>query len=119
MATDVTKGSEQDASLLVVWQQGDQSAGERLFDRHADAVARFFENTVRRGAEDLTQATFLRVLEGGDRIREGGSFRAFMLGVARNVLREPIRELVRGRRIDPEEYSMADLEPRPSSGLDR
>lgn len=115
MATDVTKGSEQDASLLVVWQQGDQSAGERLFDRHADAVARFFENKVRRGAEDLTQATFLRVLEGRDRIREGGSFRAFMLGVARNVLREHIRELVRGERIDPEVDSMADLDPGPSS----
>ena len=59
----------------------------QLFDRHADAIARFFENKVRDGAEDLIQATFLRMMEGRERIL-GESFRAFMFGIARNVLRE-------------------------------
>ncbi|MEM9457915.1 MAG: sigma-70 family RNA polymerase sigma factor [Myxococcota bacterium] len=107
---------EQDFELLERWRGGDQQAGERFFDRHADAVARFFENKVRRGAEDLTQATFLRMLEGLDRMR-GGSVRAFLFGIARNVLREHLRELVRGREIDPASDSMAELAPGPSTVL--
>lgn len=115
MRSVVTEPAEQDAELLAAWRGGDQDAGERLFDRHADAVARFFENKVRRGAEDLTQATFLRMLEGLDRIRVDAAFRAFVFGVARNVLREHLRELGRGRKIDPSVDSMAGLAPGPST----
>lgn len=108
---------QQDAELLDAWRSGNDGAGERLFDRHADAVARFFENKVREGAEDLTQATFLRMIEGRERVHEGIAFRAFVLGIARNVLREHVRELVRGRQIDPEVDSMVALAPGPSSVL--
>jgi RNA polymerase sigma-70 factor (ECF subfamily) len=108
---------QQDAELLDTWRSGDDQAGERLFDRHADAVARFFENKVRDGAEDLTQATFLRMIEGRERVREGVAFRAFVLGIARNVLREHIREQVRGRKVDPEVDCMAELAPGPSTVL--
>jgi RNA polymerase sigma-70 factor (ECF subfamily) len=106
---------EQDAKLLASWREGDDRAGEQLFDRHADAVARFFENKVREGAEDLTQATFLRMIEGRDRIRDGVAFRAFVLGIAKNVLHEHLRALGRGRKIDPEVESMAALAPGPST----
>ncbi|MCA9708516.1 MAG: sigma-70 family RNA polymerase sigma factor [Myxococcales bacterium] len=105
----------QDAELLDAWRSGDQAAGERLFDRHADAVARFFENKVCRGAEDLTQATFLRMIEGRDRVRPEGSFAAFIFGIARNVLREHLRELARGRDVDPAVDSMAELAPGPTT----
>lgn len=111
----MTEDAGQDARLLVAWRGGDQAAGERLFDQHADAIARFFENKVRRGAEDLTQATFLRMLEGRDRIRNEGAFLVFAFGIARNVLREHIRELARGRRVDPEVDAMAELAPGPST----
>lgn len=111
----VTEDSGQDARLFAAWREGDQTAGEALFDLHADAVARFFENKVRRGAEDLTQATFLRMLEGRDRVRDGGAFRSFMLGVARNVLREHLRALARGHQIDPEVDCMAGLDPGPTT----
>jgi RNA polymerase sigma factor (sigma-70 family) len=106
---------QQDAALLDAWRRGDDRAGEQLFDRHADAVARFFENKVRGGAEDLTQATFLRMIEGRDRVRDGVAFRAFVIAIARNVLREHLRELGRGRQIDPDVDCMAELAPGPST----
>jgi RNA polymerase sigma-70 factor (ECF subfamily) len=112
---DVQEDWQQDAALLEAWRHGDDRAGERLFDRHADAVARFFENKVRVGAEDLTQATFLRMIEGRERIRDGVAFRAFVIGIARNVLREHLRELARGRQVDPEVECMAELAPGPST----
>lgn len=104
----------EDAELLEAWRRGDQAAGERLFDRNADAIARFFENKVRLGAEDLIQATFLRMIEGRDRIRMG-SFRGYVFGIARNVLREHLRELIRGREVDPEVDCMAVLAPGPTT----
>jgi RNA polymerase sigma factor (sigma-70 family) len=104
-----------DDELLAAWRGGDQAAGERLFDRHADAIARFFENKVTRGAEDLVQAAFLRMLEGRDRFRGEGTFRGFAFGVARNVLREHLRELIRDRQVDPSFDSMAELAPGPST----
>ncbi|MCA9709102.1 MAG: sigma-70 family RNA polymerase sigma factor [Myxococcales bacterium] len=115
MRRDVSDDREQDASLLLAWRGGDDRAGERLFDRHADAVARFFENKVCQGADDLIQATFLRMLEGRDQIREVRAFRAYVFGIARNVLREHLRELGRGRQVDPEVDSMAQLAPGPTS----
>lgn len=100
-----------DVELLEGWRAGDLNAGRKLYDRHADAVARFFENKVCVGAEDLTQQTFMLLVESRDRIREGLSFRAFVLGIARNVLRDHVRKLARGRAVDPEVDAMADLAP--------
>lgn len=105
---------EIDAQLLEAWRAGDDRAGERLFDRHVDAVARFFENKVREGVEDLTQATFLGMIESRERIREGRSLRAYLLAVARTVLRQHLGERARGP-FDPEVDSMAQLEPGPST----
>ena len=108
-----------DAELLEAWRAGEGEAGRQLFDRHADAVARFFENKVREGTDDLIQQTFLILVESRERIRDGVAFRAFVLGVARNVLREHLRKLVRGRAIDPEVETMADLAPGPSTVVGR
>jgi RNA polymerase sigma factor (sigma-70 family) len=104
-----------DAELLEAWRAGDVRAGAKLFDRHADAVARMFENKVCVGAEDLVQQTFLLLVESRDRIREGLTFRAFVLGIARNVLRDHVRKLARGRAVDPEVEAMADLAPGPTT----
>ena len=108
-----------DVELLEAWRTGDQRAGMRLYDRHADAVARFFENKVRESADDLIQQTFLRVVESRERIREGIALRGFILGVCRNVLREHLRSLSRKREIDPEVDSMAELAPGPTTMVGR
>lgn len=106
---------ERDAALLEAWRGGDDQAGEQLFDLHVDMVARFFETKVPEGAEDLTHTTFLRLFETRDSIRESAAFRAYLLAIARNVLREHLRALARGRQVDPEVDSMAALAPGPSS----
>jgi RNA polymerase sigma factor (sigma-70 family) len=106
-----------DAELLEAWRSGDSNAGAELYDRHADAVARFFENKVCVGTGDLVQQTFLLLVENRDRIRDGLTFRAFVLGIARNVLRDHVRKLARGRVVDPEVDAMADLAPGPTTVL--
>lgn len=104
-----------DVELLEAWRTGSVDAGAKLYDRHADVVTRFFENKVCVGATDLVQQTFLLLVESRDRIREGLTFRAFVLGIARNVLRDHARKLARGRAIDPEVDAMVDLAPGPTT----
>jgi RNA polymerase sigma factor (sigma-70 family) len=111
----VAADRDRDAELLEAWRGGDDRAGEQLFDRHADAVARFFENKVRESADDLTQTTFLRMIESRERVREGAAFRGYVFGIAQNVLREHLRRLARGRDVDPDVESMAELAPGPGT----
>jgi RNA polymerase sigma factor (sigma-70 family) len=115
MDRDATGKRRQDVELLEAWRSGDPRAGRQLFDRHSGAVVRFFENKVTVDAADLVHATFMRMFETRDRVRHAGSFRSHALGIARNVLREHIRALARGRDVDPEVDSMAKLAPGPST----
>jgi len=57
-------------------------------------------------AEDVTQETFLTLLQCGRRFdAERGSVAAFLYGIARNLV---MRRLERERRYEPEEDSTAD-----------
>ncbi len=106
----------EDVELLNAWKAGDRSAGARLFERHYASVLRFFYNK-KAGAtsKDLIQRTFLRCLEARDRIREGASFRAYLFGVARNVLLEHLRSVRRdNRRFDVMSTSIHDVSPQPT-----
>lgn len=76
-----------DRELLTRWSAGDAAAGEALFERHFDAVGRFFANKVDTGLEDLVQQTFLSCLEGAARFRGESAVRSWLLGIANNVLR--------------------------------
>lgn len=111
----MTDERDRDDQLLRAWRNGDARAGETLFDRHADAVARFLANKVDDDAAELTQATFVRMLDGRDRIRRGRAFRAYALTTAYNMLRKHLRELARGRMVDFAVDSIAGLARRPSS----
>jgi RNA polymerase sigma-70 factor (ECF subfamily) len=102
-----------DEQLLAQWRAGDLRAGDRLFERHDAAIIRFFRGMVRDGAEELVQDTFTRTVAGRDRIHS--SFRAYLFGIAWNVLRQHLRELARDRKIDPEVESMVNLDPGPST----
>lgn len=44
-----------DVELLEAWRGGDRRAGEQLFERHFDAVSRFFRNKLEFGVDDLIQ----------------------------------------------------------------
>ncbi|HWB78011.1 MAG TPA: sigma factor, partial [Nannocystaceae bacterium] len=78
-----------DRELYLDWHRGDAGAGGRLVDRHLVGLGRFFANKVfdGRDAEDLVASTFeICARKLGDWTGTG-SFRAYIFGVAHNVLR--------------------------------
>lgn len=100
----------------MAWRDGDRDAGEQLFDRHVDAVAGFFRNKVTHGVEDLVQQTFMRCLEGIERLRSAASFRSFLFAIAHNLLRETFRARRRDPApFDPQVLSARDLSPGQST----
>lgn len=110
----VALSGDDDESLLLAWREGDRDAGERLFDRHFAALARFFRNKTSQGMDDLVQATMLRVLESKDAFRGDGSFRSFLFGIAYNVLGSHLRQAYRTDNLDLSNVSLCDLGPGPS-----
>ncbi len=88
-----------DESLLTAWRSGDGHAGSLLFERHYDAVARFFRNKVEEPAcQDLIQKTFLACLEGRDRFRGESGFRHYVFSIAVRRLNDYFRLLARRRQ---------------------
>ena len=109
---------ERDAQLLQGWGAGDKSAGKELYDRHAPAVLRFYQNKLPDDAEELTQQTFLALVESHGRIREGVRVRAFILGIARHKLLNHFRKLSRSPFVEHQELpAIADMTPGASSVL--
>lgn len=80
-----------DAELLERWRSGDKRAGVEIYNRHAPAVVRFFQNKLPEQCEELMQQTFLALVEHRDRIKEGVTLRAYVLAIARNKLIDHLR----------------------------
>lgn len=107
-----------DIELLQQWRNGDLAAGEILFERYYDHVARFFRSKVSSDIADLVQETFVACVEVRDRLQEDASFRAYIFTVARNVLCAHLRDKYRGdAMVDFETTSMEDLAPGPISQI--
>lgn len=100
------------------WQAGDDAAARQLVEQNYDAILRFFRTKVgpQRG-DDLVQRTFLAASEG--RFRGDSSFRAFLFGVARNVLFDHYRLARRDARNQPDfnESSFQELSPGVSTAV--
>ncbi|HET6585683.1 MAG TPA: RNA polymerase sigma factor [Nannocystaceae bacterium] len=104
-----------DSELLEAWRAGDRAAGRELFSRHAGSVTRFFRNKIDGDADDLVQRTFLACVEARDRVRDGSSFRAYVLRIARNELFNHYGARQRHvARVDPLTTSILDLGASPS-----
>jgi RNA polymerase sigma factor (sigma-70 family) len=86
-----------DHELLLAWRGGDRRSGGMLFDRHFATVRRFFHNKActESEVEELIQRTFAACVESVERFRADASFKTWLLAIARNVLREWIRETLR------------------------
>lgn len=103
-----------DEELLVAAKDGDEAAVEVLFRRYLPAVMRFFVNKVDQ-AEDLAQETFRAAHEGIHRFEGRSSFRAYLLGIAKNILYNFYRKKKRrGEHEDLEELSVEDMRQTPS-----
>lgn len=100
----------EDAVLLAAWQAGDRTAGQRLFARYYEPVARFFLNKVGDGGKDLIQRTFLACLEGLPGFRGDGSFRSYLFAIAYRQLCRHYRTN-RNDRVELTTVSAVDLDP--------
>ncbi len=105
-----------DAELLEAWRAGDVEAGRALFERHIGVLSRFFRNKLGDDErEDLIQRTLLGCVESRDRLRDGASFRAYLLRVARSRLYDHLARVRGGpHRPDPLITSVADAGLSPS-----
>lgn len=108
-----------DNELLSAWRGGDLDSGRLLFERHFDAIRRFFANKLERGVEDMVQRTFLACVEGIDRFREEASFRTYLFAIAHNLLGKHFRAGVHRREdVDIDDLSIVDMGASPSSQLE-
>jgi RNA polymerase sigma factor (sigma-70 family) len=103
-----------DSALLEAWRGGDRQAGSVLFERHYPTLYSFFRNTAWGDRDDLVQRAFLACVEGRDRLREGASFRPYLLTIARRLLFASYRERTTAQQFDPSISSLEDLHPSPS-----
>jgi RNA polymerase sigma-70 factor (ECF subfamily) len=111
---------DDDRALLLRWRGGDATAGNELVRRHFSAVYRFFWNKVPDGVADLTQQTFLALVEGHERLEARTSFRAYLLGVARYTLVHHLRRRYRKDAVfSPAHDSVLDVQADPASSPTR
>ena len=87
-----------ESELLYRWRTGDREAGDRLLRAHYPHVLGFFRLRLPTSADDLTQRTFLACTEARDRV-EASSFRAYLFGIARNMLLKQLAEDRRDERL--------------------
>ena len=91
----------EDTILIERARRGDAAAFDELVSRHHGAVygylrSRLFEPA---DADDLAQEAFLRFYLELRRFDGRGSVRAWILGIARNLLRERMRKVRRRREV--------------------
>jgi RNA polymerase sigma factor (sigma-70 family) len=104
-----TAQDQEDAAHLQAWRAGDVAAGQALFARYYEPVARFFHNKVGDRSQDLIQRTFLACVEGASRFRGDGSFRSYVFAVAYRQLCRHYRDHA-GDRVDLESMSSMALD---------
>ncbi len=103
---------DDDARLLRAWHDGDKRAGQTLIRRYHEPVARFFRTKAYHHTDDLVQRTWLSLAESHGRFSGEASVRAFLFGIARNVLFEFYRSQKKhGAAPDFAVQSLVDLAP--------
>lgn len=83
--------NDDEVELLHAWRRGDTAAGERFTRAYYSSILGFFRLRASEAADDLTQKTFLACVEGSSQI-ESTNVRAFLFGIARNVLLRHLRD---------------------------
>lgn len=77
-----------DEDLMQAVTAGDRQAFGALFDRYREPIWRFFRRRMpdRSAAEELTQDTFVAILQGAARYEPRAPFRSYLFGIAFNLL---------------------------------
>lgn len=81
--------------------RGDREAFTQLLAEHQRPIYGYLlaRLAAPADAEDLCQEVFLRCFQGREKLPQTDSLRAWLLGIARNVLREHIRAVQRRREV--------------------
>ncbi|MFN0245805.1 MAG: RNA polymerase sigma factor [Kofleriaceae bacterium] len=112
--------SDEDLVLLDRWRTGDKVAGNALFERHFQALYRFFRNKTDDAIEDLVQETFLACVASKEAFRADASFRTYLFVIARNVLYAYWKRRAKlGEQIEIGEQSIENLSTSPSGVIAR
>lgn len=95
-----------DEELMRVYQAGDWQAFDELYARYAKPIYNFLRRTAPRpdAADDLFQKTFLHVHTGRQQYRPQAPFRHWIFTIARNVLRDDVRQQRRRPVVNAEEF---------------
>jgi RNA polymerase sigma factor (sigma-70 family) len=113
----MAEGRDEDAMLVARVARGDQAAFTAIYDRYLPLVLRWSlrETGNRELAADLAAETFAAALIASPRYRRGkGSVGTWLLGIARNKLRESRRR----RRVENSARRRVGLEPAPFGEAD-
>jgi RNA polymerase sigma-70 factor (ECF subfamily) len=107
-----------DEELMLQVRRGSREAFEALFERYRVAVWRFFRRRVPdpSRAEELTQDTFVAVLQGSGRYQGTGPFRSYIFGTAYNILLADRRK-ASTRQTSALDHDIASATTDPDSGL--
>jgi RNA polymerase sigma-70 factor (ECF subfamily) len=87
--------------LIQSAQQGDRAAFEAIIKRHQGAVYGYLRSRLLEpaDAEDLCQEVFLRCYSAQARFDSPAMVRPWLIGIARNLLRERARRMKRRREV--------------------
>jgi RNA polymerase sigma-70 factor (ECF subfamily) len=118
---------ETDVQLHEAWCAGDRRAGHELSKRYFSTLARFVRGKVSdpAAADEIVSTTLLALVRSRDRVRDPAQFRAFVIGIARNVLKDYYRKhgadrlcFLGDEQLDLAIHSLDDLGIRPPDALD-
>lgn len=87
--------------LLRSLKRGDRATFAKVIDRYQRTIFGYLRARVSdlNDAEDMTQEVFLRLYQGRARLAGDVNLRAWLIGIARNVLREHVRDLKRRKEV--------------------
>jgi RNA polymerase sigma-70 factor (ECF subfamily) len=105
---------EVDAPVLITGGAAhDETASLRLVVRSVIAAV-LGEGKDHPDVEDCTHEALSRALEGRSRLREGEPLRPWVLGIARHVALDALRERRRARREQPSESAVEEASAQPT-----
>jgi RNA polymerase sigma-70 factor (ECF subfamily) len=93
--------SEGHRALVAAAQRGDQEAFAALVELYQNTVFGFLRARLidQADVEDLSQEVFLRCYLGREKLNRAHTVGAWLIGIARNILREHVRKVQRRREV--------------------
>lgn len=114
MARGAGAAANTDEQLILEVRGGSREAFETLFDRHREAVWRFYRRRLREPAraEELVQDVFVAILQNSSRYEPRSTFRSYLFGIAFNALKAERRRAGHRQEVAIEdEVSSATSDP--------